>query len=236
MKPTLKNLLKLAEVDSKIDQLIEKQREFPNFILQLEAEIAALNNQNASKAKEVKDLEARKTQIQSFLQEKKAWVEEREGKSKELKTNKEYQASLKEVSFAKKEIFDRENELTVVLQKFEEAQKTAQEISEQMGPRLEEITIKINEFKSQLERLESLIDAQRQDRGVILGEISKKVLHHYEHIIIRTFPAISRIEKGVCTECGTRVAPQLVNQIHVAQEIQYCSRCKRILYMEELLM
>lgn len=236
MKTTLIHLLKLAEIDSKIDQLIDKQKEIPQTIIQLEAEIGTLNHQNTSKAKEVKDLEASKTQIQSFLLEKKAWAEEREGKSKELKTNKEYQASLKEVSFAKKEIFDKENALSAILQRFEEAQKAAQEISEQMGPRLEEINAKIAEFKSQLERLESLIDSERQSRGVILSEVSEKVLHHYEHIMRRTFPAISKIEKGVCTECGTRVAPQLLNQIHVAQEIQYCSRCKRILYMEELLM
>lgn len=235
MKTTLITLLKLAEIDSKIDQLIEKQREIPQSILQLETEIAALNHQNTSKSAEVKNLESNKTNIQSFLQEKKTWVEEREGKSKELKTNKEYQASLKEVSFAKKEIFDRENELNVILQKYEAAQKAAQEISEQMGPRLEVISTQITEFKSQLERLEALIDSERQNRGVVLSEVSEEILHHYEHIMRRTFPAISKIEKGVCTECGTRVAPQLLNQIHVAKEVQYCSRCRRILYLEELL-
>jgi predicted nucleic acid-binding Zn-ribbon protein len=236
VKTTLINLLKLAEIDSKIDQLIEKQKEIPQLLLQLETEMSTLNHQNTNKAKEVKDLETSKTQIQSFLLEKKAWVEEREGKSKELKTNKEYQASLKEVSFAKKEIFDKENALNGILQKVEEAQKASQEISELMGSRLEEINSKIAESKSQLERLESLIDSERQNRGAILSEVSEKVLHHYEHIMRRTFPAVSKIEKGVCTECGTRVAPQMLNQIHVAQEIQYCSRCKRILYLEELLM
>ena len=62
----------------------------------------------------------------------------------------------------------------------------------------------------------------------------KTCLKHYEHIFRRAVPAISRLEGNICTECGTKVLPQSINMLKVGQQMQYCSRCKRILYIESL--
>ena len=78
MKPTLLALLRLAEVDNKIDQIIKEQRDIPALVKEISTEIITRQKEVNEKKGHLAELQAQQKTINEFLTEKKVWVEDRE--------------------------------------------------------------------------------------------------------------------------------------------------------------
>lgn len=233
MKPTLLALLRLAEVDNKIDHIVKEQREIPALVKEISTEIIARQKEVNEKKGRLAELQAQQKTINDFLMEKKTWVEDREKRINELKTNKEYQATLREISNAKRDIKSNEEALAALLPQIEEATQTAGGGTEESEQKIEALKLSIQDYKTRFDAIRDILSEEKRAREVLARDVTdKKLLAHYEQIHKRVSPVLSKANDGVCCECGTRILPQAFNLLSVGETIQTCNGCKRILYLE----
>jgi len=232
---TLKSLLKLSEVDKIIHHLSCQQEELPQINLELKTKIATLQNELNTKKIELSDLSALRKELLEAVQTKTEWMQSREERINELKTQKEYQAAQKEISLAKKGIKEKDAQLGEVGPKIDRLTNELLTLTEKSEPLIAQHTSDIQSNNEKLGSLDKELEKNTALRTELASNITDKTcLKHYEHIFRRAVPAISRLEGNICTECGTKVLPQSINMLKVGQQMQYCSRCKRILYIESL--
>lgn len=227
--------LRLSEIDTAIQDLEESREFIPEEINELEKKIQTLENEVKSASNKKSDLEVSRRDCQSMIQEKQAWIESREGMVKDIKTNKEYHAALKEVSTAKKEVSDRETQITTLdVQILDVAQKV-ETLTASSTPQIEALHVQIQEKKKVYDDLTPDLEDKKKIRSGIVVEIDAKAMAFYEQVRTRVTPVIAKAENTTCTECGSRIQPQLFNQLFTTKDLLSCPRCKRILYVEEVL-
>lgn len=236
MKTTLFILLELTEIDKIIEQLEQEKIEIPGQIKNHQNELALSQKQLKIHQDKIAQNDSTKKEIESFIQEKNAWIVDRENRIKEIQTNKEYQAALKEISMAKKEIKDKEVALQTLSPNIEELGKGLETLNSSNTQKLETLGTEIKNRQERLEKIDSMIVEESQKRKTVIEKIENKdMLKHYENVHAKVTPVMSRIDRGACSECGNRVPPQTMNLMHSSPAMQYCYRCKRILYFEEVL-
>ena len=237
MKQTLFNLLKIAEIDNKIDEIKETQIKIPGEVKELKAEVQARQSEITAKTDALLLLQNKQKEITQFLHEKNEWIKSREERVSDIKTNKEYQASLKEISTAKKEIKDKDAELATLHPQIDQLTDELNRYKEANEAKIEGSKNTINEQMVKFESAKSLIESALKTREAIAKDFAnKQALKYYDRIHSRLSPAMALVNaNGVCTECGTQILPQIFNLLAEANDIQTCNRCKRILYLEESL-
>jgi predicted nucleic acid-binding Zn-ribbon protein len=236
VKTTLFILLELTEIDKIIEQLKQEKIEIPGQIKNHENEIELAQKQLNAQRDKITQNDSAKKEIESFIQEKNAWIVDRENRIKEIQTNKEYQAALKEISMAKKEIKDKEAALQALSPNNEELSKGLEVLNTSNTQKIETSGAEIKSMQEKLQKIGSMIEEEAQKRKIVIEKIENKdMLKHYENVHVKVTPVMSKIDRGACSECGHRVPPQTMNLMHSSPAMQYCYRCKRILYFEELL-
>lgn len=228
-------LVALSEIDNEIFALEQEESGIPKNIQEFNNRTAELTLQTQELKIKLQDLEKQKNEDESFILEKKEWLNKREDQIKEIKTTKEFSAAQKETSTVKKEIADREILFLQHITGMESSQKEIQDLESKNAPRIEEIQNKIEDTQKKLAEIGPQISEKQKMRNGIAIEIKKEDLEIYEQIRKKVQPVLSKAEDCICTECGNRIQPQLFNQLYALQTLLTCKRCKRILYLEEIL-
>lgn len=237
MKETILSLLKLAEVDYQIDEIRNGKKEIPEKVKELQEDLYTIRDT-------VKDLEAKKDELQERVkelkgnvEEKMQWLSDRESKLNDIASTKEYQAAQKEVSFAKKTIKDCEDELKIKEPEADAAEKNYQSTRDELIPKAEQIKAQLLDYKDKFENSEKHLKEKSAARLQFVGAVAdKKALTYYEKVRQSIYPSISMVDpNGICRECGTKILPITLNKLQVGDEWQACDRCRRIVYLEEVL-
>ncbi len=149
----------------------------------------------------------------------------------EIKTNKEYQAHLKEIESVEKERYTVEDEILFVMEEIEASSKKIE--SEEAKLRTEKD--KIEAFKKHLEK--EMLDAEKElltleeTRLRIVDNIDKETYKQYIVLIESCNGiAVTEAKEEICQGCNMNIPPQLFVEIKKNEEIINCPQCRRILY------
>lgn len=232
MKNELVKLIELSKIDAEIDALAEAREELPSQIDQLQNQANELEASLNEKKQELGLWEKDKRGKEQELAEKKDWIVKREGILKEIKTNKEYHAALKEIAQAKKTIADTESALLQLMGRTEERTKELAVLEKEVIDKKPPIEAQIQEKKGQIAVLERQVGDKTAERDRKEKELEETILKKYKAIKARLSPAVAPAGRGVCLECNMNIPPQLYLELQKFQQIISCPRCHRILYLE----
>jgi predicted nucleic acid-binding Zn-ribbon protein len=148
-----------------------------------------------------------------------------------VKTNVEYHAVQKEISFAQGEIKSLEDkvlermieadELTAALKKAE-ADLTAEQKAADSGRRA---------MTAEHAELQASVDRIAVERAALVGALDKSLLALFEQVARkRNGIAVAEARQGVCTICHVRLRPQVFNNIRRNDSILQCDHCNRIMF------
>ncbi len=234
MKEQLKHLIELQQIDSKI---LDKKRmtdEIPSRIS--EAEWPFKESQTAlEKIKQKLDsLEIKKRGKERELDYITEKIKKLKARTSEIKTNKEYQAHLKEIGSVEKERYTVEDEILIVM---EEIDASSKEIG-LAEAKLRTEKDKIGAFKKKLEG--EMLEAEkellplRETRSKIVEAIDEELEELYKQYI-NLFDscnglAVTEAKEEICQGCNMNIPPQIFVELKKNKEIIYCPQCRRILY------
>lgn len=235
MKNAITMLIRLSEIDTEIEKLEEDQHDVPTASHNLNQQIASLELEIHKIASQISEIEQRKKDLNETVQTKSEWLQNREEQIKDLKTNKEFHAAQKEISLAKKEITDSQTALVQLSEQIQLLTQQHESIKETNQPKINELRDLIKTEESKLTDLAPQIEAKLKLRRSLIVEIDTKILQVYERVRGKVTPALAKAQNFVCLECGSRMQPQVYNQLHICDTLHFCKNCKRIIYLEEVL-
>ena len=219
--------LNLHNLQLKLDALPETVREIA------EAHAAAKAELDAAKAEQA-EVEKAKRDNESELAASSEHLRTREAKLYAIKTNKEYQAALKEISDGKRVNREREDR---VLQAMERLEALTQKIA-QLETAFADKDAAYQEKQGALKLEEAAIREQMKGdsahRPEIVGRIDKMIMRKYDFVRQRYAQAVAGVINGVCQGCSQRIPPQLFNEMLRRTELRACPSCQRLLYVMEV--
>jgi predicted nucleic acid-binding Zn-ribbon protein len=234
LKTQLANLVNLQKIDSEIYSLQREKQAKPEEIKLIEAafenkkqtlsglEKTFLDLQKERKDKELelaaKDEAAKKLQTQLF----------------QLKTNKEYQTMLQQISDTKADASVIEEKTLIIMEQMDklktdiEAEKENLKEEEKIyNAQKAKLQARIKEIDDRL----AVLDGQRRQAS---PNIDAKIFAQYERILVnRDGLAIVTAANNSCQGCNMFVPPQVINLIKMYEHIITCGTCNRILYIDD---
>ena len=232
MKDHMQKLAQTVGLAQEIQNIKDDLEEIPAKARQLEGELAALDSQYQQKKvaldKAESDIKRHKSDIESDGVALKVKEERLHG----IKTNKEYQAVLKEIATGKTSIKERETTIVKLLGESEALKTEVTPLETRRGELVAgleseygQIQGRVDELKSKLESLETQLNEQ-------LSSLPEDIRHKYLRIQGKRQPPAAKMVDGTCQECFMSVPPQLYIEIRKTFEIHSCPNCHRLLFIE----
>ena len=207
--------------------------EFPQIRAQRAAEQEALSQESEVKKARLAEIEKKRRDLEGSVEMTENRLKEFQGKLNQIKTNKEYQAAMKEVADTKRENKQTEDQILQIMTEVETVKKGATEAEEKLKVLLPEREREEAEMKATEEALQKEIVTLEAGRQECLQGIDPGVLAQYDKVRKVRPEAVAFVIAGACLGCRMRIPPQLVIEIRKLRAVHTCPSCFRILYLEE---
>ncbi len=234
MDEQLNLLIQLQEIDGQIRVLAERKKHLPDALAaienkraglkaDLEAVKGGLNTAQKSKRDRDKDLEIG---VQK--------VEKLKARTSEIKTNKEYQALLKEIETAEQENKAVEDDILILMEKVDGA-STAIAAAEKRA-REEEGLLQSEQKQQEAEyaKIEDILKEIEAARKDAVSRIQPAILSLYQALLVsKGGIAMAEARGESCSGCYMSIPPQVFVNVKKNESIITCPHCGRILYYKE---
>ena len=209
---------KISNVDQRLEKLDDRLHDFKQVIEKQESVINELNQK-------YRDYE---TDVRMNLDA----IKKSEAKLSSVKTNKEYQAFLKEIDDIKEKNSKLEDDMIDFLDRIEAAENTLNtkmaeysELQTRLNNEKETIQKETEEGKRQLEDL----DAQLK---TVAAGIDAALLATYNKVkaLQNNAVGIVAVIDAVCQGCNMNIPPQMYNELQRGDSLKKCPICDRIIY------
>ena len=212
---------KISNVDQRLGKLDDRLRDFKQVIEKQESVIAELNQKYREYETDVRmNLDA---------------IKKSEAKLSSVKTNKEYQAFLKEIDDLKEKNSKLEDDMIDFLDHIEEAENTLNskiaeysELQTRLNNERETIQKETEEGKRQLENLDARLKT-------VAAGIDAGLLATYNKVKSLQSNAIGivAVTDAVCQGCNMNIPPQMYNELQRGDSLKKCPICDRIIYWKD---
>lgn len=231
MLQQLRYLVELQVLEDRKTQLIRGYNDTPKRITEIEHEYARF--EQALVTRRAEGDHARK--MHRTLEQSIADLENRIGRSKirmnDVKTNKEYQAILREIDDFKTEIRRREDEALEVMEQVESITRelaTLEREFEVQKARLEADKKILEEESDRLKERLGQLDAVAAE---IRAKIDPPLLKRCDSLLERkSGVAVAPVEGGTCKVCHLNIPPQKFIELQRDEIILQCPHCHRFLF------
>jgi predicted nucleic acid-binding Zn-ribbon protein len=234
MEEQLGLLVQLQELDAKIRSLAEQKKRLPELLVTLERRRAA-NQEQLDAAKEAlqaaqKNKRDRDKDLEADVQK----VEKLKARTSEIKTNKEYQALLKEIETAEQDNKKVEDDILSLMEKIDAAgvQITAAEtrVKEEEAA----IGAEQKQHEADFARVEEELKEVERAREALIGHVQPAILTHYQNLLAtKGGVAMAEARGESCSGCYMSIPPQVFVNVKKNESIITCPNCHRILYYKE---
>lgn len=233
MEEQLRLLVELQKVDAVIWDMKKKREETPKRLSELQSGLEVLKADLEQYNAELEELKKDRRTKEGFLQAEIERVHKSEGKLKDIKTQKEYQALVKEVEQGKKLNASREEDVLKLIADIEEREKIASEKAASVAAKDEEYLKEKEVLEGELARIDAEFDGKKKEWEEMAKGIKPNILKMYKKVSDRrNSTSVVPAKNGACGGCHMNLPPQLYNQVQKGHEMILCPACHRILYWE----
>lgn len=230
---TVSLLNALQEIDSKLQELSEFLGDLPRKVEEQKLEKTVLE-------KSLEEGKGRIVELKMELHKSELTANEFSGKADKLKeqlflvtTNKQYDALQHEIDHVKGLLDETETQIL----EYSEEKDTVEEKVKAEKANLGSLSTDLVERGEKLEKLLQETSAEK-DKLTRSRERKRKKVDNSTLIIYdrvqkaRDGVAVVPIESGSCSGCGSRVPPQIFNEIKLGKQVFNCDVCNRFLFWE----
>jgi len=149
----------------------------------------------------------------------------------EIKTNKEYQANLKEIESFENQIRSVEDELLVIMEALEAAAGNAAAEDRKFSAAKGEAEAMGKERSREISVAEQEMQSLKERRKTLVNAIAPETYTYYLGLLKTCRGvAVAEVVKEICQGCCMNIPPQLFVQIKNGGDLFECPQCRRILY------
>ena len=231
MNKQLECLINLQRVDSILFAMKHAIEEFPERIAEAELPLKELQKTLDAAKQRAEALEKKKREKESALADTDEKIKKLKVRTSEIKTNKEYQALLKEIEAIEKERSSVEDEILLVMEEMEAALKMIKSEEARFRVDSEEIETLKKKIGAEKSEAEKELAVAGEERAKIAGTVDKDAYGEYL-VLIEACAGLAIVEAKdeICQGCNMNIPPQLFVEIKKNEELLHCPQCRRILY------
>jgi predicted nucleic acid-binding Zn-ribbon protein len=230
----LRTVFEAQQIDLEISEFEKKAVSGPKKLEELDSEIDNLNDKVARQATIIEELEKERRKKEKDLEMEKEKIKKFESRLYEVKTNKEYQALLKEIEAAKLANDKTEEDILMLMEKSEELKKDHASGTVQLKKREKEVQEEKKLLHQELETLDRKIAEKTAERDDLLSIVNDTLRTTYNVIKERRGGlAVVNVRRDTCMGCYMNIPPQLFIEVTKNRRLILCPSCNRIFYYRE---
>jgi hypothetical protein len=236
MHSDLRAALKLQQLDARAAELKREiaalprhiadiERTLASHIRKLEADKAALSQNNASRKK--LDLEVQ-TQQQKISRLRDQMLQ--------AKTNEQYRAFQHEIEYCETAIRKAEDQILALMEVAEGLETNVKSSEESLA--LEKKAVEADKEKTRARTAQDEAELQQvvSTRAETFRELPPDLAKEYERLRLKHKDgiAIAQAKDGMCLACQMLLRPQLWQEVRTDAAVVSCENCRRLLYYESV--
>jgi len=230
----LKVVLMIQSIDTKFDNISREKEETPKEIEKLKEGLDLLGNAVEQDLSTVEELKKERSKVERELEEIDLKLKKSKLRLNEVKSNREYQAVLKEIEDLKDLTFQKEETVIKWMEEIEIQEKKCADNTVRREESQEEYKSKEKAFSQRIRELDKEVQSLNEKRGQLSPNLDEDLLRRYNglrsHLKGRV---VVPVIDGVCQECHLGIPPQQYNELIKGDSMQSCPHCSRIIYWGE---
>ncbi len=226
----IENLKKLQKIDGNVHKLNKWLDELPQQLQPVKDEFDSVSQQLSVLTNEKNELDIQKNKNEADLNESVELLRTREARLYALKTNKEYQAALKEISEGKLINKEREEKVLAAMSRIDEINENIKQLSHEFADKKDRYEKTLSEVNEEESRIKEQLEEDHNARPAVVACIDKKLLSKYDFIRRCYVDVLASINDGACQGCLRRIPPQMLNEMLRQTELRSCPSCQRLIY------
>ena len=230
----LQVLKALQTLDQNRRELLLQRQQLDNEQAVLLAEVSRVQAMADSLAATIATRQAEREELLGKLEHERGLAVRAEARLPQIKTQREYLAVLKEVDTAKKQIKDLGDQLAAKDRETEALHADKEEKDGELATLGAQTAARQAEIDAAAASLDDGLANHGRQREQLTGQLPVALRKRYDMLLERrNGVAVVEARDGACLGCHMHLPPQLFNRLYVAQEVQSCPHCNRLLYLGE---
>ena len=227
----LNALLMIQSIDTKFDNISREKEETPKEIEKLRKGLDLLDSAVEQNLSTVEELKKERRKVERELEEIDLKLKKSKLRLNEVKSNREYQAVLKEIEDLKDLTFQKEETVIKWMEEIEIQEKKCADNTVRREESQEEYKSKEKAFSQRIRELDKEVQSLNEKRVQLSPNLDEDLLRRYNglrsHLKGRV---VVPVIEGVCQECHLGIPPQQYNELIKGDSMQSCPHCSRIIY------
>ncbi len=159
-------------------------------------------------------------------------LRERETKLYAIKTNKEYQAAIKEITEGKRQNREREDRVLAAMERIEALGKEIAQLETECAEKETALSKGRDVVAAEESQLKLELKRESSRRPELVAALERDTLRKYDFVRRRYTDALVGLVGGVCIGCSRKVPPQLYNEMLRREGFKACPSCQRLIYVD----
>jgi len=224
-------LVELQDRDQALNQLRKEIRLGPKRIEKLGRQVETLEEDLEVYKGRIQDIQKAQRQLESEVEDSNAHIGKSKGRLLTIKSNKEYQALLKEIEKGEKARREKEDKVLACMEEIEGLKQLLKEKGEDLSARREEFEDEKKTIEAKVGQAQEQLSEEEKHRAEIVAGIDSDLLKRYERIEKRSGGlAVVFVENTTCSGCHLNIPPQMYNELQRRDSLKFCPNCERIIY------
>jgi uncharacterized protein len=225
-------LIALQQRETEIDKIDAELAKIPVKTKEMETILQDFESVIETRKTALSELRKTYRSQDADIQQHQGRIQKRDIQLRAVKTNKDYQAILKEISDIKALISGLEDLTLACLEQIDVADAELREAQDEFASELEKIREKQSVLQTEADahngRRREL--AGERDRLFNLIDNELKKLYQTSQSMAGK-PAITEVRSSVCLGCNMNIPPQMYNELHRGNTLRNCPHCHRLIYV-----
>jgi predicted nucleic acid-binding Zn-ribbon protein len=230
LRHDLNVLVLVAKNDAAITDCRGELARIPEKLSRAQRELSRLE---AAEKKSIEQFEAgrkERRQLEVTLQDHESQVKNIKNQLMTAKSNKEYQAFMKEIELLEGKIDSEEERLLELMDALDDHRADHEATLKDLAEKKDEKQKTIEEHKERAAYLEGEIARREAETPKYLNEVDPSLKKKYDRVQANLGSlAVTRVDNGNCQGCGAMLPPQLIVEVRNNDRLITCQNCGRIL-------
>ena len=228
-------LAELQRLDTEIRKLTASIEKAPEKLTQLDRELTLQQQSLEAQENNLKELRKRYRAYESDVQANMARVGKSKLKLAAVKTNKEYQSTLKEIDDLQAINSKLEDEMLLILDDMEREENALRRRKKELAEMAETISAEKARLAQETDTARNRLDGLQAEFERTAPKIDAELLEIYQRVKSRQANGlgIAVVRNAVCQGCNLNIPPQMYNELQRGDRLKMCPNCERIIYWED---
>ncbi len=230
----LEPLLMIQSIDIRFDEIKKEKEESPKEIEKLKKKLDLLSNAMEQDLSSIEELKKERRTVERELEEIEHKFQKSKSRLSDVKTNKEYQAVLKEIEELKNLIFEKEEAVIKCMEDIEIQEEECADNNGNLRESQKEYKNKQEEFSQRIRDFHNEVKSFDEKRIQLCQNVDKNLLERYNRLRGNLRGrVVTQVINSICQGCNLGIPPQQYNELIKGGSIQSCPHCNRIIYWED---